>query len=369
MVNKKKYKKYCNENYLRFNLDNKRTLKHFINEFGEERTDKLNHLLNDSDNSKSYNFCENFKESSCVMYSQSDLFYENSIKLLEVIESLKPHKTLELGCYNGILLNYLAELYVDESFVGIDAEEKIVLFANEQFKQNNLDLITLDYKNMSTLKNRFDFIFTLLGIEDIPGDIKFDTYKIRNNKNYLAIHEYFNIFFELLKPVIEDKTIFLPLIRIQNLSSLLAFLDAAKKNNWSLKDNKVDYVKSENTHRIDEQIPSFLLQYSTKENTEEKIDLDNFIEITKEYRPEDDLRDIYNYQKNRSKFNNIIKEDNIYYEGDGNTLSYKIYNNLGIYMMFFWSTNGFSVYEEFDNKNDLEESFTLHTKRNLDFSA
>lgn len=371
MVNKKKYKRYCNENYLRFNLDNDRTWQLFIKEFGEERTDKLNQLFADRfDNPKKgnpYSFCENFKESSCLMYFQSDFFYENSIKLLETVESLKPRETLELGCYNGILLNYLAKLYTGEKFVGIDVEEKIIGFANERFKRNNLDFITLDYKDIAKLNNKFDFIFSLFGIETIPSDIKFDTYKIRNNKNYLAKYKYFDNFFRLIKSVVEDNANFLPLIRITGLNSLLAFLDAGKKNNWSLKDNKIDFVKSGNFHKMNERIPSFLLQYNTEGNANEEIDLDNFFEITKEYRDEDNLRDVYSYQENKSRFIDKIKEDSIYYEDDGNTLRYEIYKNLGIYMMFLWSTNGLSIYREFDNKNDLEESFTLYTKRYLDF--
>ena len=371
MVNKKKYKRYCNENYLRFNLDNDRTWQLFIKEFGEERTDKLNQLFADRfDNPKKgnpYSFCENFKESSCLMYFQSDFFYENSIKLLETVESLKPQKTLGLGCYNGILLNYLAKLYTGEKFVGIDVEEKIIGFANERFKRNNLDFITLDYKDIAKLNNKFDFIFSLFGIETIPSDIKFDTYKIRNNKNYLAKYKYFDNFFRLIKSVVEDNANFLPLIRITGLNSLLAFLDAGKKNNWSLKDNKIDFVKSGNFHKMNERIPSFLLQYNSEGNADEEIDLDNFFEITKEYRDEDNLRDVYSYQENKSRFIDKIKEDSIYYEDDGNTLRYEIYKNLGIYMMFLWSTNGLSIYREFDNKNDLEESFTLYTKRYLDF--
>ena len=138
-----------------------------------------------------------------------------------------------------------------------------------------------------------------------------------------------------------------------------------KKNNWSLRNNKIDYVKSGNVHRKDERIPSFLLQYSTKENTEKKIDLDNFIEITKEYRDEDCLREVYNYQKNKSKFNDIIKEDSIYYEDDQNTLYYKIYKRLGMYMMFLWATNGLSHYQEYQELEKLEISFFELTNQPL----
>lgn len=41
---KKEYKKYYNENFLRFNLDEDQVWKNFDKEFGEERTDELNQL-------------------------------------------------------------------------------------------------------------------------------------------------------------------------------------------------------------------------------------------------------------------------------------------------------------------------------------
>ena len=73
-------------------------------------------------------FCKNFRETSTLMYFQSDFFLENSIKILELFENIKCDQVLELGSYNGILLNYIANLYPSVNFTGIDIENKIMPF-------------------------------------------------------------------------------------------------------------------------------------------------------------------------------------------------------------------------------------------------
>ena len=300
------------------------------------------------------------------MYFQSDFFLENSIKVLDILEEIKPRKTLELGCYNGILLNYIADNYPDQNFTGIDIENKIIEFAKQRFKKNNLNYFPLEYKNLSNLKDKYDFIFTLFGVEDIPSKIKFDTYKIRNNKNYLSKYDFFNLFFENLKSIREEGTIFFPLIRITDLNCLLAFLDASVNNQWILKDDKINYVKSRNFDNEMESIPSFLLKYNSVNKINEKIDLDYFFKITNEYRKKDNLIDIFNYEKNKSKFNDLLKKDEIYYEDDQNTLYYEIYRKLGTYMMFLWATNGLTNYQEYDNLEKLEMSFSELTNKPLE---
>jgi len=370
MINRKKYKKYCNENYIRFNLNDEQIWKKFDVEFGQSRTDELSLLFkeryeNPEKKINPYKFCKNFRETSVLMYFQSDFFLENSIKVLEKLEEIKPRKTLELGSYNGILLNYIAENYPDQNFTGIDLENKIIEFAKQRFKKNNLSYFPLDYKNLFNLKDKYDFIFTLFGIEDIPNKIKFDTYKIRDNKNYFSKYDFFNLFFKNLDSVREEKTIFFPLIRIQNLNCLLAFLDAATNNQWILKHNKINFVETRNFHNEMERIPSFLLEYNSKNKINNKIDLDLFFKITNEYRKEDGLINIFDYEKNKSNFNDLLKEDKIFYKDDQNTLYYKIYKRLDIYMIFLWATNGLSHYQEYPNLKKLEISFSELTNRPL----
>lgn len=367
---KKEYKKYCNENFLRFNLDEDQVWKNFDKEFGEERTDELNQLFvdryKDPTKGNPYSFCKNFKETSTLMYFQSDFFLENSLKILELFEKIKPNNILELGCYNGILLNFLAGKYPSQNFTGVDIEEKIIGFANEKFIQKNLNFLTLEYKNLSELNEKFDLIFTLFGIENIPGDIRLDKFEIRDNKDYQVRYDYFINFFDNLKSIIKGNTLFCPLIRIPDLNCLMAFLDVASSNQWKLKDNKIDFVESRNSHNQTERIPFFILEHLTKESGNEKIEIDNFFEITKQYRSEDNLRYIYLYYKNKSKFNEIVKSGDIFYKDDQNTLHYKIFKKLGTYMLFLWATNGFSYYGEFTNLDELKKLFLELTSRELE---
>lgn len=366
---KKKYKKYCNENFLRFNLNEEQIWKNFDKEFGEERTDELNQLFvdryKDPTKGNPYSFCKNFKETSTLMYFQSDFFLENSLKILELFEKIKPNNILELGCYNGILLNYLAEKYSSQNFTGVDIEEKIIGFANEKFNQKNLNFVPLEYKSLSELNDKFDFIFTLFGIENIPGDIRLDKFEIRDNKDYKARLDYFNDFFNNLKSVIKDNTFFCPIVRIPDLNCLMAFFDAASINQWKLKDNKVEFIESRNYNSI-ERIPFFILEHSSTETNMEKIEIDNFFQITEQYRSEDNLRYIYLYYKNKSNFNEIVKTGEIFYKDDQNTLYYKVYKRLGTYMLFLWATNAFSYYGEFENLDELKKIFPELTSKELD---
>ena len=367
---KKNYKKYCNENFLRFNLEEGQIWRKFVKEFGEERTQELNQLFVDrfENNTKEnpYTFCQNFKETSTLMYFQTDFFLENSLKIFELFEEIFPNNILELGCYNGILLNYLAEKYPSQNFTGIDIEEKIIGFANEKFNQKNLKFLPLEYKNLHKLNDKFDLIFTLFGIENIPCHIRLDKFEIRDNNDYKVRYDYFYDFFNNLKSIINNKTLFCPLIRIPDLNCLMAFMDAASNHKWKLKDNKIDFVEARNFHNEKERIPFFILEHLTKENGSKKIEIDSFFEITQNYRSEDNLRNIYLYNKNKSKFNEIVKSGEIFYEDDQNTLYYKIFKRLETHMLFLWATNGFSYYGEFTNLDGLKKLFLELTCKQIE---
>jgi ubiquinone/menaquinone biosynthesis C-methylase UbiE len=64
------------------------------------------------------------------------------------------------------------------STTGVDIEKNLINFGNKKFKNDKLNLINLDYKNLNKLNNKFDYIFTNFGIETIP-DPKFDNYKTK----------------------------------------------------------------------------------------------------------------------------------------------------------------------------------------------
>ena len=368
---RKSYKQYCNENYIRFNLDHEQIWKHFEKEFGVERTERLSQIFEDRfENPEKkisvYDFCENFRETSVLMFFQSDFFLENSLKVIEFIENTKPKNVLELGSYNGILLNYLSNKNDEINFTGIDIEEKIINFAKEKFVKNNLKFIPISYEKLSKHEKKYDTIFSIFGVENIPSDIKYDKFDIRDNKNYFTKLNFFKEFFNNIKDVCQDKTTFLPLLRLPDLVTLLAFLDASYEYNWRLKGNEIEVIKSRNFHNEIENIPAFELEYKLENTSNNIIDIDHFLEITKNCRPKDNIRDVNSYIKNKDKFNKTIKEDKIFYEDDQNTLHYIINKNLGNYMMFLWATNGFSNYEEYNDLEDLKNSFNELTGKSLE---
>ena len=213
---------------------------------------------------------------------------------------------------------------------------------------------------MPDLLNHYDFIFSLFGIEDIPHEVKLDKFEIRDNKDYQLKYKYFNNFFNNLKSVSKNETLFCPLLRITNLQCLMAFLDAGTNNHWILKDNKIDFIDS-NSARI----PFFVLKYITSTKKVDMINLDSFFKITKKYRNEDSLRHVFTYDKNKPYFTDLIKKDKIYYKDDQNTLYYKIYKKLPNYMMFMWATNGFCNYQECNNQEKLKKSFFELTSEQL----
>ena len=124
---------------------------------------------------------------------------ENSLKVIEFIENTKPKNVLELGSYNGILLNYLSNKNNEINFTGIDIEEKIINFAKEKFVRNNLEFMPISYEKLSNHEKKYDAIFSIFGVENIPSDVKYDKFDIRDNKNYFTKLDFFKEFFNMMK--------------------------------------------------------------------------------------------------------------------------------------------------------------------------
>ena len=165
--NLKKLKIYLNENGLRFNLNEQRVWKYIEEVFGENRTRELSDIFDETyidegearDVNRKYQFCNSFEEATTLMYFQSDWFLKNSNIILEDILKSEPKSILELGCYTGVFSNYLSSK--ENIFTtGVDIEKNLINFGTKKFKNNKLNLVNLDYKNLNKLNNKFDYIFT-----------------------------------------------------------------------------------------------------------------------------------------------------------------------------------------------------------------
>ena len=351
----KQLKSYLNENGLRFNLNEQRIWKYIEETFGENRARELSDIFDETyvdeskalDVSRKYQFCNSFEEATTLMYFQSNWFLKNSNIILEDILKSEPKSILELGCYTGVFANYLSS-EENISTTGVDIEKNLINFGNKKFKNDKLNLINLDYKNLNKLNNKFDYIFTNFGIETMP-DPKFDNYKLRENKNYSSQLKYFEEFFSYLNSVSNDETEFLCLARIQTLDCVLALVDASHKNGWTWINSDFNYIDCDN-----QIIPhlKFIKKISSL------INIDSFIHETLRFKDEENnelfQRNLFEKEKPKLK---LLNKDSYKYEQTNDELFYEIYKQDELYVLFAWTTLGYFKYKKFNNKQELLDLF------------
>ena len=359
--NLKKLKFYLNENGLRFNLNEQRIWKYIEEIFGENRARELSDIFDETyieegkvkDVNRKYQFCKSFEEATTLMYFQSDWFLKNSIIILEDILKNKPKSVLELGCYTGVFANYLSTIE-NIPTTGIDLEENLISFGKEKYKDNKLKLVNLDYKNLNKLNNKFDYIFTNFGLENIPNP-KFDDYKIRENKNYIARLKYFDEFFSYLNEVSSEQTKFLCIARIPTIICILAIIDASHKNGWTWLSSDFEYIEHNS-----EMIPK--LKFVKKQTS--LIDVNFFIKELLKFKDKEnnELYQISLFEKEKPNLV-LLNKDSYKYEQTNEELFYEIYKSDNLYALLAWTTLGYFKYKKFDNKEKLinlfEEEFGL----------
>ena len=89
------------------------------------------------DVNRKYQFCNSFEEATTLMYFQSNLFLKNSNIILDDVLKSEPNSILELGCYTGILSNFISENLKFSNVTGIDIEKNLIKFGNEKYNPQN----------------------------------------------------------------------------------------------------------------------------------------------------------------------------------------------------------------------------------------
>ena len=356
----KKLKSYLNENGLRFNLNEQRIWKYIEETFGENRTQELSDIFDETyaeegkakDVKRKYQFCKSFEEATTLMYFQSDWFLKNSNIILEDINKNKPKSVLELGCYTGIFSNYLTKILENSNITGVDIEDNLINFGKHKFNNENLNLICLDYKDLKKLNKKYDYIFTNFGIEEIPN-LKFNTYKIRENNNYNSQFKYFSNFFLYLNEVAQENTNFFCLARISSLECLLSMVDAAHSIGWKWISDDLEYIKHEN---------EFIPKLSFTKTKSKKMDLERFINETLKLKNEEsnELFQISKFENEKSKLK-LLNKDSYKYEETNDELFYEIYKQDDLFVLFAWTTLGYFRYKKFTTKEKLVELFIEET--------
>jgi ubiquinone/menaquinone biosynthesis C-methylase UbiE len=174
------------------------------------------------------------------------------------ILKLKPRNVLEVGCGIGLNIFYLAKIFKDIKFTGIDISDHAINKNNLFLKKNNINNVKFYCKNAKKLsfkQNTFDLTYTVLALEQM-NQIKFkvireiksvtkkriifiepfsDINKNLINSFHCKISDYFNLHYNELENfdlLIERKFENFP----QRLGLAAGFVSLIKKkqNNYSL---------------------------------------------------------------------------------------------------------------------------------------
>jgi len=349
----KQLKKYLNENGLRFNLTNKRIWKYFEEIFGLERAKELSHIFDEgyyegiNNIDIKYKFCKSFEEATALMYLQSELIFKSSTEILKNLTNTDHANILELGCYTGILSNFISENFKFSKVTGIDIEKNLIKFGNEKYNNKNLTLTNIDYENLKNLNNKFDYIFTNLGIEEIPH-LKLDTYEIRKNNNYKSQLRYFSNFFSYLDDVSINNTEFLCIIRM-NIDELISIIDGAQSQGWKWISDDLGCIDINS-----EKIPKIRF----KKEISDKIDINIFLNETLKLKnkEESSLYQILEYE-NEKKNLKLLNKDSFKYTETNDELFYEIHQFDDLITLFAWTTLGYVKYKKFNDKKELVNFF------------
>lgn len=74
----------------------------------------------------------------------------------ELNEKTKEAKCLDIGCSSGIITNYLADYF--QKVIGVDIDEKALMFARKKYHKNNLEFKNLDVLKKPLPNESFDVI-------------------------------------------------------------------------------------------------------------------------------------------------------------------------------------------------------------------
>jgi len=85
------------------------------------------------------------------------------LKFLKKISFNKPFSFLDVGCGNGWVIRYIADISTCKKAVGIDKSKKMISQANKKIKNNKESFLYTDIEEWRH-KEKFDFIFAMESI-------------------------------------------------------------------------------------------------------------------------------------------------------------------------------------------------------------
>ena len=87
----------------------------------------------------------------------------NVLKFLKKISFNKPFSFLDVGCGNGWVIRYIANISTCKKAVGIDKSKKMIIQANKKIKNNKESFLYIDIEEWK-YTGKFDFVFAMESI-------------------------------------------------------------------------------------------------------------------------------------------------------------------------------------------------------------
>ena len=87
----------------------------------------------------------------------------NVLKFLKKISFNKPFSFLDVGCGNGWVIRYIANISTCKKAIGIDKSKKMIIQANKKIKNNKESFLYTDIEEWRHTE-KFDFIFAMESI-------------------------------------------------------------------------------------------------------------------------------------------------------------------------------------------------------------
>ena len=84
----------------------------------------------------------------------------NVLKFLKKISFNKPFSFLDVGCGNGWVIRYIANISTCKKAVGIDKSKKMIIQANKKIKNNKESFLYTDIEEWK-YTGKFDFVFAM----------------------------------------------------------------------------------------------------------------------------------------------------------------------------------------------------------------
>lgn len=189
--------------------------------------------------SRLYDFMRDLREANLLRSLSPDVTLDTSYYLYEkAVPLLTPGKrVLELGCWTGGLVSFIAGNHPDCVVVGVDRARRILELNRAHYKLPNLRFELWDYRVAKPeALPQADVLLCSLGTNnDCPPGMYTaeDSLHVRASKGYQREKDEAFSYFVRWREAASDDAMLLSVLRVITFPRFLAFVDASQESGWT----------------------------------------------------------------------------------------------------------------------------------------